>query len=422
MARKGSRQPTRPRPIVWSLILILAATSFPHHPAPAKQPSEQQTLSVRNVRVRLTIDATRVRIQGETAIEITDAAGHAKPSLDAHSPHIFSRAGNRLHAAGPGYTSDGFTLGVAGNGSITVVIDQGSGWSPSRSYAGRIRLQRRDNGKIAIFNDIDVEHYVASVVAHEVWPTFAQEAYRAQAIAARSYVLFTMLRRRDAKYDIQAGQGAQVYRGVRDDDIGRRATDAAKYTRGIVCTWNDENVARLFSAFYSAVCGGMTQSAGLFGHQYDIKPLSGSVRCDYCKDAQGDTYRWGPIKIDKRTVRSRLVARHPKSGLSGSITKIEVTERSPQNRPVKLRVTGSRGRPLEISAESFRLAVGSDRMRSAECTIRVTERHIVLENGRGFGHGVGICQWGANGLAQRGRTAAEILRFYYPGSNLVRAY
>jgi len=73
-------------------------------------------------------------------------------------------------------------------------------------------------------------------------------------------------------------------------------------------------------------------------------------------------------------------------------------------------------------AERFRLAVGPTVVRSTDCRIRVSGDEVIFENGKGYGHGLGLCQWGMQGLAQSGKHAAEILRFYYPGSKLTRVY
>ena len=83
---------------------------------------------------------------------------------------------------------------------------------------------------------------------------------------------------------------------------------------------------------------------------------------------------------------------------------------------------GERGEALELPGENFRLAAGSRIMRSTNCRIRVTDDAVVFEDGKGFGHGFGLCQWGMEGQARLGRTAAQILRYYYPQSHLRKAY
>ena len=97
-------------------------------------------------------------------------------------------------------------------------------------------------------------------------------------------------------------------------------------------------------------------------------------------------------------------------------------ERSQQGRSTRIRITGDSGEAHEMSAENFRLAVGANHVRSTDCVIRMTESDLVFENGRGYGHGLGLCQWGAQGQALDGKSAAEILRYYYPGAKLTRVY
>jgi len=89
---------------------------------------------------------------------------------------------------------------------------------------------------------------------------------------------------------------------------------------------------------------------------------------------------------------------------------------------VRLRIVGLGGAHHDMSAEQFRLAIGANLIRSTDCRIRVEGAEVVFEEGRGFGHGLGLCQWGAQGQALQGKSAAEILRYYYPGSKLTRAF
>lgn len=295
-------------------------------------------------------------------------------------------------------------------------------WSDGNRYPGTLRIVVRDDGGLDVVNAVEVERYVACVVANEVWPTFETEAYRAQAIAARTFVLHEMLRRNQAEFDVTATQGSQVYRGVRTDEPGRRAAEAAGYTRGLVLTYRSQSEDRLFCTYYSAACGGMSQSAAIFGRENDIKPLSGGVRCDYCKIAPGKTYRWGPVRLRKEQVRSRLLAKYPELRSLGEIQKVSVVERTPSGRPVRLRITGSGGESHDMLAERFRLAMGGSEIKSTDFKIRVTGREIIFENGRGFGHGLGLCQWGMQGQALQGKRAGEILQYYYPSSKLTRVY
>ena len=166
----------------------------------------------------------------------------------------------------------------------------------------------------------------------------------------------------------------------------------------------------------------MSQSAAIFGKGDEVPPLQGGVTCDYCKIAPDETYRWGCVRLSCDDVVSRLVSRYPKLVSLGGIRAIDAIERTPAGRPVRLRITGSNGTTHDILAERFRLAMGSREVRSTDCDVRVAKDEVIFENGRGFGHGLGLCQWGAQGQALAGKQAGEILRYYYPGSRLTRVY
>jgi len=166
----------------------------------------------------------------------------------------------------------------------------------------------------------------------------------------------------------------------------------------------------------------MSQSAAIFGPQGAIEPLAGNVACDYCKIGPQDTYRWGPTRIGKRELLVRLAARYAEFDSWRDILEIVPIEKTSDGRAVQIRLVGEGSAVSELMAERFRLAVGSTIMRSTACDIRVAGQDVVFENGRGFGHGLGLCQWGAEGQVREGKRAAEVLRFYYPGSKLTRAY
>ncbi len=295
-------------------------------------------------------------------------------------------------------------------------------WQDVISYPGSMRCSLSDTGHINIVNHVDVESYVAGVVAREVWPTFAKQAYRAQAIIARSFVLRQMQRRQSKSWDVTDGQGSQVYAGLREDRTGRRAIQATKYTEGIVCIYDDGKQSQIIRTYYSAACGGMTQSAAIFGAEDDIAPLAGGVACDYCRIAPGNTYRWEPVRLTKHEIFRRIVARYDSLRSLGTLRDLSIVQRSAQGRPVTIRLRGKDDQHHDMLVEQFRLAIGGNQLRSSDFRMRVSGETVIFDNGRGFGHGLGLCQWGMEGQAREGKSAAEILRYYFPGSRLQRAY
>ncbi|MCO6437828.1 MAG: SpoIID/LytB domain-containing protein [Phycisphaerae bacterium] len=386
---------------------------------------------IRPVRVQLARDIQAVRLACNTPCEIRfDGAKLASPESLPDGPVVLQvgQPGSiRIKADNPlcdGLTAFETTFQSPPGGKLRVETSaDGMEWSPPAYYAGLLRVSaQQDPAGLSVVNEVDVERYVASVVAHEVWPTFHEQALQAQAVIARSFVIDQMLRRRDEPWDLVASQQAQVYGGLRSDPLGRRALRAALSTRGLVCTWNDGRRERIFPTYYSSACGGRTQSAAIFGPESDIPPLAGGIPCDYCRIAPEGVYRWGPVHIPRDEAYRRLAARHPELASLGGIEGLEVVEREPGGRPTRIAITGPSGETRELSAENFRLAVGSRAMPSTACDITMTPKEIVLENGKGTGHGLGLCQWGMEGQARLGRAAADILRYYYPGVHLTRVY
>lgn len=315
-----------------------------------------------------------------------------------------------------------FTVASADASPLSVAFYRGGKWSQPREYPGVLRFTVSANSALDVVNEVDIEPYVACVTANEVWPGFHKETMRVQAIVARTYVLYQMKRRNKAPFDVSATQGSQVYRGLRRDTTGENATRAAQLTRGLVLTWFDGSGDRVFCAYYSAACGGHTQSAAIFGPESDIEPLAGGITCDYCRIAPGETYRWGPVRRPLIDVYRRLVARYPDLASLKRLASIDIVDDTDHGRSVTIRLVGSNGKTEDMLAERFRLAIGASELRSTHFRLRRQGRDMVFEDGRGFGHGLGLCQWGAEGQAREGRRAGTILRYYYPGAKLTRAY
>jgi len=412
----------RPRATVGRL-LILALWGCDTAPSTPDAASPHLEVPLRDVRVRIVPRAAGVRVRADGPVVVLGNQGNRVGTYPAdHWAVLRPEPAGALTLDGQTLAADCVTLVAESGQPLRCAVREDDGWSDAASYAGRLQVCLSGEGTLEVVNHIDVEDYVGSVVANEVWPTFHAEALRAQAIAVRTFVLYQAQRRGDAPYDVIATQGSQVYRGVRTDTIGRRAVKAAQYTRGIVCTWNDGARDRLFSTYYSAACGGMTQSAAIFGPEDDIEPLAGGVDCDYCCMAPGKTYRWGPETLGADQVLARLILRSPELGSIDRLVGITAVERTAGGRLLRLRLEGSSGETADLLAERFRVAVGPEVMRSTHCDISLDEDEVVFSNGRGFGHGLGLCQWGMEGQAAAGRRAGEILRYYYPGARLTRVY
>ncbi len=315
-------------------------------------------------------------------------------------------------------------------GTLRLYFKQPQRTAFSRLYEGYARISCRpsepsaavNSGCIDLINVIKLEEYLPSVLQAELYANWHLEAYRAQAVAARTYALYEMRtfgEKRD--YDVRATEASQVYRGIDDQGHSKKALRAVRNTRGIVCTWASPLGERIFSTYYSSACGGMTQDAANCFKSPSIPPLAGGVRCSYC-NIGGRVYRWEPVRLSKDELTQLFAKRFPQHAGLGTIQTIEVVRNTADGRPLTLRLRGENGRPITVDSYSFRLAMGGHRLPSNHCKIVDLGSSFEFREGRGFGHAVGLCQWGAEGQARLGKKASEILSYYYPGSHLKRAY
>jgi len=306
-----------------------------------------------------------------------------------------------------------------GAGPVEIVpADDGTIQLDDRRYRGRMRIEAGPDGLTAT-NLIHVESYLKGVLRGELPRYFHRETFRAQAITARTYALYQKLKHGPKRsYDVLSTTASQVYIGV--DAEGHKAVEAVDYTRGIVLTWDSPRGREIFSTYYSSTCGGMTQSVANVKPEPEIPPLAGGVACPYCHDAPH--YRWDPVRLTKTFVTEQLRGRF--SHLAGlkTVQQLVVLGHTPDGHATRIKVVDADGKSFKLRAEDFRLAMGGNRLKSTRFRLVAERDAFVFENGRGYGHGMGMCQFGAEGMARQGFTAGQILRHYYPSSHLTKAY
>ena len=383
----------------------------------------------RSIRVLMLRDIERFEFAVSCPFRVLDAAGkelsETLPPLGRTPALIQRRSRTALILGGQRFAETIIDLVPARNGAISLQMPAGSDRHAMRRLPGYLRCVLKSDGTAEVINVVDVEDYLAGVLRGEVPPNWNEETNKAQAIAARTYVLYeknTVGRRRT--WDVTATARSQMYIGIAPDNESTRAAAAVRATHGIVCTWGFPDGDRIFCTYYSAVCGGETQDASLVNHDPSIPPLAGGVRCNYCMQAPKGTYRWGPIEVSHSIIENSLRTRYRAVRKLGSKLRFETAGHTPDRRVRKIRILDQTGDSVEISAESFRLTVDPTGMMIKSTHFQMTEKGetVWFTHGHGWGHGLGMCQWGAQGLGRRGKSAEEILSFYYPGSKLTKAY
>lgn len=274
-----------------------------------------------------------------------------------------------------------------------------------RQFRGNLDIiKNKEKNGIFVVNHIDIEEYLCGVLYHEVSHRWPIEVLKAQAIAARTYALYQKLVSKNKYYDMTADVYSQVYGGRTSETW--RTTKAVNLTLGQVLMYK----GKVFPSYYHATCGGSTTDAAtIWG--IDIPVLRGR-KCDFCKDSPH--YNWRKeFRIDY--IRDKL----RDAGYKIELTSFEILKRDGSGRVVEIRLIG-KDSSIKLTGNKFRLAVGSNAIKSTNFEI-LTRGSFVTFQGKGWGHGVGMCQWGAYYLARKGWKAEEILEYYYPGAEIVVA-
>jgi len=382
-------------------------------PAISEGPLPSTTLD-RQIRVRLGGRTPR----REATLSISSSFRISRPSgsiiQDAHEPvsDAVVRAGR----------DGGIELGCERIGAVDVLLTplrDASIVVNDQTYRGELRLLRSGD-EIVFINHLDIEAYLRGVLRGELSGHFHPEAFKAQAVAARTFVLWEkQAAPADRGWDVLDNEGSQMYIGVRGEDAV--AVRAVEQTRGQVCVYDDGGVDRLFCAFYSSTCGGLSQSVRNIRPNYaDVPPLRGNVQCRDCGTAPH--FHWGPVKLSKAEVSKRLTARYPSLAVLGTIVELRPKATTTDGRVVRMELVGSSGLVETLVGEDFRLALGGRTLKSTNFEIENKGDRFIFKNGVGYGHGVGLCQWGMQNKAVQGWDYQRILSTYYPGSKIKTLY
>ncbi len=261
-------------------------------------------------------------------------------------------------------------------------------------YAGNIDVWKGENG-LYIINELPLEEYVRDVVAAEISPEWDMEALKAQAVVSRTYALYQKTKNGNSLYHLASSVLHQVYKGKNTD---MRIAYAVSATTGEVLTFD----GTIIESLYHSTCGGKTENPGeVFAKNY---PYMKSVEsnCDL-----------SPYSVWERNIRLDEIE---KALAIEHIQDISIEAYTSTNRVRQLSIKSGFG-ITTVNATDFRKALGWNRLPSTNFTLTRTGREITFQ-GRGYGHGVGLCQWCMLRMAREGKKYAEILSFFYPGTTI----
>ncbi len=445
-----------PRSARLSLIGLVAAGAAPlglltgllgSAPARAQQAGALALARTADPQLRvLLLEAPTLRVAADSGLRLRDAGGGELLRLPAGSALSLRLSAGRVEAQPSG--GDGApprTLTVAElwlepladpTGNDTLQLEQ-------RRYRGRLQI-RPEASRLRAVNYIPLETYLPSVVGSEMPASWPLEALRAQAVAARTYAL--RQRSPNAPFDLRSTVASQMYKGLEAETPSTR--EAVRTTRGLVLMYGNT----LINAVFHSSSGGSTENSGdIWSRQlpylvsvpdYDqgspvhswektLSPqllgrafaeIGGARRIDILSTTSSGRVRQarvigpaGQLVLSGPELRSRL-------GLKSSLVHFQAAPfafgqppLSPE--PAAAPAQGPMAIPVVVPGSRTAVAFGS-LLSPPPPQPLLPPSAVIVAIGRGFGHGVGMSQWGAFALAQRGTGYEQILQHYYRGAQL----
>ncbi|NEZ65479.1 SpoIID/LytB domain-containing protein [Leptolyngbyaceae cyanobacterium CCMR0082] len=339
------------------------------------------------LRIAIRNSANQVQIGASTTGVIRDNRGQAILQLPELQSISVDTNGGRLEL------TDGYSDFGQANTFWLEPSNDGVVWIGDRWYRGRVKLIP-SNGGVTAINYVDIDDYLYSVVGSEMPASWPQEALRSQAVAARSYAMYHKSKANGQSYDLKSTQASQVYKGLEGEAASTQS--AVDATHGKVLTHG----GKVIEAVFHSSSGGHTENSEHVWSQA-VPYLKGVP--DF--DQNAPVYSWR-AQFSLEEVGARI-------GYPGIIQAVEVLSRSPQGRANRMSIIGDAG-ALTITGNTFRQKLG---LRSTKFDLAVSPTSISVA-GNGFGHGIGMSQWGARGMAERGQQYRDILTHFYNGTRL----
>lgn len=316
----------------------------------------------------------------------------------------------------------------------------------SNTYPGHLRILARKPSladdpaatnpgvpRLEVISLMPVEEYLVGVVAAELYPDWkALGVFAVQAVCARTYALHERQRsiEKGQEWDLESSEQDQAYKG---GTTKPEALNAVRETRGVVMTYN----GHLLRTYYSSTCGGRVAAAADVwptgpGYEFNLdKPIQAFHRESLCE--KSPRYRWD-VTRDKAAFSKQLrdwgkAKGHEIAGI-GLFKSMTVDKYNADERPSRYVIVDGANRKFSITAELLRTACNfkspgapalTTLVRSGDIEIEPSGNNVVI-HGRGFGHGVGMCQFCAKAMAERGDTWQAMMTRFYPGAKIERAY
>ncbi|MFA4908148.1 MAG: SpoIID/LytB domain-containing protein [Candidatus Omnitrophota bacterium] len=344
------------------------------------------------VAVLRNVDSIGLKVNGE--FHIYDAATGRRLLQEKNARWTVTSGQKGISAGGHLFSAGGIIIRSRDRNEI---------YLNGRRFRGEMRLIGK-NGSLLAVNYVGLEDYIKGIFIRESSHYWPPEVLKAEAIVFRSFALYRAAENSSRDYDVTCDVYSQVYGGMTAERY--RTNKMVKDTEGMVLVYD----GRIFPAYYHSACGGRTEDAAKLWN-INLPPLKG-VACGYCGESPHS--RWSRT-LSNKEVSSKL---HAESSVGvPQITVITPGSRDASGRMEELTFSFEDGGTRTISAKEFRQLLGPDVIKSTDFEARLSGAGIIFE-GAGWGHGVGLCQWGAYFMAKQGASYAQILSHYYPGTQI----
>ena len=354
------------------------------------EPWERMIISDSVIRVLIQEKATRLAIESAAPITLS-ASFSGKIVFNGMGPVAIERYGNALAINGRMLEK----TALRANSARPIGVN-------GRKFRGAVEITSEADGLRAV-NHVNIEHYLYGVVPKEMPHKWPKAALMAQAVAARTYALYIKQKSGEKPYDVLATTASQVYGGY---DAEKTETNrAADETAGQVLSYD----SRLIIAYFHSNSGGHTEDAKNVWSA-DIPYLKG-IPDPYSNQAPNVSWE---ISLTYNAITERL----NRFGLNiGRVQALSHDGRTASGRILRIRVA-DQFETSEIASNNFRIKMDATQIKSTLFDI-VPKANGLTFRGRGYGHGVGMSQWGARQMAATGMKYQDILKYYYQGVRLV---
>ena len=391
--------------LVGTLVLSATAPAMARH-APASAKSAKASVTA----AQPAKQAPDLRVglaSGRASLTITPAEG--KATAQTESSKTIALAANT--AAAIRWQAGAFLVGREKlRGDVLTIRPSGAGELAldGRRYRGALELRHKSGGLTAV-NIVPVDDYLRSVVPEEMPVDWPAEAIKAQSVAARSFALASRGRHSSECYDLCTTTHCQLYTGTAAEKSASNA--AIKATRGEVLTYGGKPIEALFHTD----SGGMTEnSEDVWGSHVPYLRAA--------KDTPAKTMPWTKT-ISRADLERKLAAKGHDIGKVRSVALSPLAigraakDRTASGRVKTMTVKGTKG-TATLSGTTWRSLLG---LKSTLFDAKLA-KDMVTFTGYGFGHGLGISQWGAERMAAKDKSYADILHHYYTGITLQQLY